>query len=345
VEPDHLVDEGRRAARHEDEPERAVGREGAPRGGIARQRVAAREQRDRDDGEQREEAVALAVASVEGSGGRGRLREGRVGGLEGGWERGGGFAIRGEFGDRIEAVAVALAEAQVAHAGGRQLDRAVAQAVAAVDHVGDLGEHAEAAGRAVGGAEDAVGVVGVGLHVEGAHGAELSEVVREETLRTHGDGHGRVPLRALVADGAVGDERGVARHFLFRRRRQARQEVFGATAARLRARRGSDEHGEQRHDDARTSGAQRRHGPSQGTQFALSRVKWRRRRWSPRPATRQPGSRATRGPGRRSRGRGRWRRPPCGPPDPRPGRTRRAPRQPPAGATRSARRRRAPPRA
>ncbi len=143
------------------------------------------------------------------------------------------------LGDRIEAVALPLAEAQVADQHPAQRHLAAAQAV---HPLGRLDPAQVLVAVAVDRAPDGVVVVGVALHPQGPHRHHLTEVPGQH--RGAGLEHGRqrgVPDRALVGHHAVGrpvdpaaaDVRPVHRAL-------ARQQVAGRAGAARGDRRARD---------------------------------------------------------------------------------------------------------
>ena len=142
-------------------------------------------------------------------------------------------AVGGELRDRKRAVAVALADAQVADRGRLDLHRARAHAVAAVDQVRRL--HQQVERLPVGRARHLVGVVGVRLQEEGAHRRRLAEVVADRSGRAlQLDRRRSVPHRALRHRVAVGDQRRAAGHVALLPRRLAREQVVGGAVRRRR---------------------------------------------------------------------------------------------------------------
>ena len=196
-------------------------------------------QRDDDQGQRQLERTERAARRRRRRGGRqlaGRLRPDRhrrLDRLQRRRKRRRRAAVGGELGDRKRAVAVAVADAQVADRGRLDLHRARAHAVAAVDQVRRL--HQQVERLPVGRARHLVGVVGVRLQDKGAHRRRLAEVVGEQSGRALQLYRRRsVPHGAFRHRVAIGDQRRVTGHEPLLPRRLAREQVIGGAGRRRR---------------------------------------------------------------------------------------------------------------
>ncbi len=223
--PETEIEEGQKA-QHPHCPEENPAQTQLERGHPQAGETALPPKQDRgQDGENHFPAGAgIAVPVVEiGLGCRGRRR---VQDLELRWKGCGRLAVRRDFGNRIGAVALALAHAQETRRHTAHIESAHAQPVAG-DRV-DLPHHLVV--LAVERSPDVVGVVGVGLDGQQAHAHHLAQIPG------HGGGagfeqggQGRVPHRAFVCHGLVGEQGAIARDLLPRHRQLAGQKIARRT--------------------------------------------------------------------------------------------------------------------
>ena len=171
--------------------------------------------------------VVVPVVEVGlGSGGGGRVHHFHLGRK---W--GGRLAVGGDLGDRVEAVAFALAHAQEARGHAAHIKGTHAQPVPG-GRV-DLPHHFVF--LAVERSPDVVGVVGVGLDGEMAHAHHLAQIPGHDRGAGFKDGgQGCVPHRAFGRQGLVGEQAEVALDLLPLHGRLASQQVARRTGRHRR---------------------------------------------------------------------------------------------------------------